>query len=92
MPPSASKISPCTFSTACRTPLPPYLPASPSRNSAASCAPVEAPDGHRRASHRTALQDHIDLDRGIAAAIQDLAGQQYLQWRSWRGSLAFCAG
>src|SRR5262249_38523547 len=45
MPPSASKISPLTASTALRTPLPPYRALSPSRSSTASCAPVDAPDG-----------------------------------------------
>lgn len=34
-----------TLAMARRTPLPPYLVASPSRSSSASCAPVEAPDG-----------------------------------------------
>src|SRR5690349_13548634 len=41
----ASKISPLTASTAFKTPLPPYLDLSPSRNSTASWAPVEAPEG-----------------------------------------------
>src|SRR5882724_5405552 len=45
MPPTASKISPLTASTALRTPLPRYRALSPSRSSTASCAPVEAPDG-----------------------------------------------
>src|SRR5713226_6926234 len=34
-----------TFSTAVRTPLPPYRALSPSRSSWASCSPVEAPEG-----------------------------------------------
>src|ERR1700761_9354435 len=34
-----------TFSTAFRTPLPPYLVVSPSRSSRASCSPVLAPEG-----------------------------------------------
>src|SRR5260370_3687175 len=45
MPPTASKISPLTASTALRTPLPRKRALSPSRSSIASCAPVEAPDG-----------------------------------------------
>src|SRR5690606_29563908 len=44
-PSSASAISPLTAATALCTPLPRYRPVSPSRNSTASCAPVEAPDG-----------------------------------------------
>src|SRR5262249_18726100 len=45
MPLSASKISELTASAALRTPLPWYRALSPSRNSTASWAPVEAPDG-----------------------------------------------
>ena len=34
-----------TLATALRTPLPPKRDLSPSRNSTASCSPVEAPEG-----------------------------------------------
>ena len=44
-PTSASAISPFTNSTACNTPFPRYRVLSPSLNSTASCAPVDAPDG-----------------------------------------------
>src|ERR1700732_1609726 len=38
-------ISALAFATAFKTPLPRYRDLSPSRNSSASCSPVEAPDG-----------------------------------------------
>src|SRR6266852_6079044 len=41
----AVAISPLTFATALRTPLPPYRRLSPSRSSSASRTPVDAPDG-----------------------------------------------
>src|SRR6202158_601662 len=44
-PARASAISPLTLATACRTPLPRYCVLSPSRNSTASCSPVDAPLG-----------------------------------------------
>src|SRR5580698_8747066 len=44
-PATASAISPFTFSTAFRTPLPKYCVWSPSRSSTASCSPVDAPLG-----------------------------------------------
>src|SRR5260221_6316741 len=44
-PVSAAAISPFTFATAFRTPLPPYRRVSPSRSSSASRTPVDAPDG-----------------------------------------------
>ena len=42
---SAGPIVVLTWFTACSTPLPPQRAALPSRNSTASKAPVEAPDG-----------------------------------------------
>src|SRR5512134_3483799 len=45
MPRTAVAISPSTFATARSTDLPPYTPASTSRSSTASCAPVDAPEG-----------------------------------------------
>src|SRR5439155_7111553 len=36
--------------------------------------PGRGPRRHRRATHRAAVERHVDLDRGIAAAVEDLAG------------------
>src|SRR5262245_21381114 len=56
-----------TFSTACRTPLPPYLFLSPSRSSTASWAPVLAPLGTMALpsvpSLRTASTSTVGLPR-----------------------------
>ena len=43
-PRASSASSPFTFATACETPLPPHAE-PPSRNSTASCTPVDAPEG-----------------------------------------------
>ena len=45
IPISSGAIMPLTLATAFRTPLPKYLSGSPSRNSIASCSPVDAPEG-----------------------------------------------
>ena len=47
---------------------------SPSRSSTASCAPVEAPEGTAARPMRAVLEHHVHLDGRIAAAVEDLAG------------------
>ncbi len=73
MPMTACAISPLTFATARVTPLPPQR-SPPSRSSFASNSPVDAPGGHRRVAVRARAQADLDLDRGVAAAVEDLAG------------------
>ena len=45
MPRTAPARTVLTLATALEVPLPRYRPLSPSRNSTASCSPVEAPEG-----------------------------------------------
>ena len=72
-PASAAAISPLTWPTALRTPLPPYRFGSPSRSSSASRVPVDAPDGTaarpRAPDSRTTSTSTV----GIAARVQDFA-------------------
>ncbi len=70
-PPAA--ISPSTFATARVTPLPPQR-SPPSRSSVASNSPVEAPEGTAARPLRAGAQPDLDLDRRVAAAVEDLAG------------------
>ena len=63
-----------TLATAVSTPLPPKRALSPSRSSTASWAPVEAPRRHRRPADRAVVEDDVDLDRRVAARVEDLAG------------------
>ncbi len=73
MPRTASKISPFTFATAFVTALPPKA-SPPSRSSTASWTPVEAPDGTAARPWAPDFEHHVDLDGGVAARVEDLAG------------------
>jgi hypothetical protein len=73
----ASQISVFTCSTAFSTPLPKKRWASPSRSSIASRDPVDAPRRHRRPPHRPRFHQHVRLHRGVAARIEDFAGEDF---------------
>jgi hypothetical protein len=55
------------------TPLPSQRVLSPSRFSTASCAPVDAPEGTAARPKLPSSSDHIDFDRRVATAVEDLA-------------------
>ena len=63
-----------TLSTAFETPLPSQRFLSPSRSSIASCSPVDAPLG-TAARPLPARGLDLDFDRGVAARIEDVAGE-----------------
>ena len=54
-----------TFSTAFKTPLPIYLDLSPSLNSTASKAPVEAPDGTSATPHEPSINSTVTCTVGF---------------------------
>ena len=72
LPGDAAAISPLTFSTARRTPLPSQS-APPSRSSVASNSPVEAPDGTAARPPRRSDAE-LDLDGRIAPGNRGSAG------------------
>ena len=67
--PAAS--SPFTFATAVVTPLPAQA-SPPSRSSTASNSPVDAPEGTAARPSRARLQDHVHLNGGVSARVEDL--------------------
>ena len=73
MPSTLSVISSLTASIAWSTPLPPQRALSPSRFSTASCAPGRCARRHRRATEAAVIEQHVDLHRRIAPAVEDLA-------------------
>ena len=92
---SAAAISPLTFATARVTPLP-----CPGLAAVAQLGRLElarrGARGHRRAPVRAGAQLDLDLDRRVAAAVEDLAGVDSLDLRSLvtscRGRIAAPAG
>ena len=78
---TASASSPLTLATACATPLPPQR-SPPSRSSTASNSPVDAPEGTAARPLAPEAQHHVDLDGGVAAAVEDLPGVDMLDLRS----------
>src|SRR5205823_662910 len=51
-------------------------------------SPGRGPRRHRRAAHRAAVERHVDLDRGIAAAVEDLAGVNVGNGSHWARSFS----
>ena len=55
-------------------------------------APVEAPTGTHRAPSRRAVQHDVNLDRGVAAAVEDSSRPRFRRWRPWAGFIRCAAG
>ena len=64
----------------CATPLPPHA-SPPSRSSAASNSPVEAPEGTAARPSAPDVERHVDLDRRVAARVEDLPAVDALDRR-----------
>ena len=73
MPPSASKISPLTASTALRTPLPPIARLVAVAQLDRLVRAGRGAGRHGGAAARAVLEDDVDFDGRIAAAIEDFA-------------------
>ena len=73
MPPTASKISPLTASTALRTPLPPIARLVAVAQLDRLVRAGRGAGGHGGAAARAVLQHDIDFDGRIAAAVEDFA-------------------
>ena len=96
MPPSASKISPLTASTALRTPLPPIARLVAVAQLDRLVRAGRGAGRHRGAAARAVLQHDVDFDGRIAAAVEDFAadnvdngghgGVRQSYWRASTGS------
>ena len=73
MPPIASKISPLTASTAFEHALAEIARLVAVAELDRLVGAGRGAGRHRRAAHRAVLEDHIDLDGRVAAAVEDLA-------------------
>ena len=71
---TSSAISPLTAATALPTPLPPQRALVAVAQLDRLVRAGRGARRHRRAAHAAVLQRDVDLDRRIAAAVEDLAG------------------